>query len=214
MRKKSSQSYACKSKCKYLYILHLALHCIKALNIKEYFHLFKTEYQEDLNDGLQTSIPCPGCTQIFTNTAAYKIHFNSCVKGVYFNCLICDYPFTRKSTCDEHIDSHLDGQCFHCKICKTKYQTIGSLRNHAHEKHRTTLANLDPHTYREPKENILTETKERHEKCIENYIPQGGNTTATRHMNSPALVGSAFSHNARNLHPIKAKAIGEIKFLS
>ena len=51
-------------------------------------------------------------------------------------------------------------------------------------------------------------------KNIENYIPQGGNTTTTRHMNSRALVGSAFSHNARNLHPIKAEAIGEIKFLS
>ena len=60
----------------------------------------------------------------------------------------------------------------------------------------------------------MAETKERYEKCIENYIPQGGNTTATRHMNSPVLVGSAFLHNARNLHPIKAEAIGEIKFLS
>ena len=68
--------------------------------------------------------------------------------------------------------------------------------------------------YTEPREKFLAETKERYEKCIENYIPQGGNTTATRHMNSPALVGSAFLHNARNLHPIKAEAIGEIKFLS
>ena len=76
-------------------------------------------------------IPCPGCTQICTNTAAYKIHFNSCIKGVYFNCPICGYAFTRKSTCEEHIDSHLDGQHFHCKICRTKYQTIGSFRNHA-----------------------------------------------------------------------------------
>ena len=51
-------------------------------------------------------------------------------------------------------------------------------------------------------------------KNIENYIPQGGNTTATRHMNSPVLVGSAFLHYATNLYPIKAEAIGEIKFLS
>ena len=152
--------------------------------------------------------------QIFKNTVTYKIHFNSCVKGVFFNCPICDYAFTRKSTCDEHIDSHLDGQCFHCKICKTKYQTIGFLRNHAHEKRKTRLAKLDPHTYTEPRENILAETKERYEKHVENYIPQGGNTTTTRHMNSHALIGSAFLHNARNLHPIKAEAIGEIKFLS
>ena len=92
------------------------------------------------------------------------------MKGVYFNCLICDYAFTRKSTHDEHIDLHLDGQHFHCKLCKTKYQTIGSLRNHAHDKHRKTLAKLEPHTYLEPRENFVAETKDRYAKCIENYI--------------------------------------------
>ena len=101
------------------------------------------------------TIPYPGCGQIFTSRASYKLHFNSCIKGVHFNCPTCDHTFPRKSTCDEHIDLHLSGQHFHCIICKTKYQTIGSLRNHACNKHRTTLAKLEQNIYVEPREKIF-----------------------------------------------------------
>ena len=41
------------------------------------------------------------------------------------------------------------------------------------------FAKLEPNIYVEPTENFLAKTKDRCQKCIENYIPQGGNTTAT-----------------------------------
>ena len=86
-----------------------------------------------------------------------------------------------------------------------KYQTSWSHRNHACDKHRTMLAKLGPNIYVEPRENFLAKTKERYQKCIENYIPQGGNTTATRHMSSPMLGCSTSSYNVGNLHPIKTE---------
>ena len=174
---------------------------IRCNNNTRYIFIFlKIEYKDDVDEGIRRAIPCPSYTQIFSNRASYQQHFNSCIKGVYFN---------RKSTCDEHINSYLDEQYFHCKLCRTKYQTIGSIRNHAREKHMTTLAKLEQNMYVEPRENFLVKTKERYEKHMKNYILHGGNTTSTRHMTSNAVGCSATSNNAGNIHTIKVEAGAE-----
>ena len=55
----------------------------------------------------------------------------------------------------------------------------------------------------------MAKTKERYQKHIENYIPWGGNTTATWHMSSPVLGCHASPYYAGNLHPIKTEGDAE-----